>query len=386
MKNFLYITYVDYQENSFPGVQAKINGQIGALRAAGHHVDRINQFGSGAQLVDCDNSRCELFTAPLSRRFSILKAVKAAVSRRKYAGAYIRFQFFSEDMRRITRLLRKNGTKVILEIPTYPYDSELRQQGPKGEVKLLCDRLFRRSCGKNIDLIATFSDDKRIYGVPCMTIMNGLDYDLFPLREVRQPREDVLHLLVVASMQPWQGYDRLLKGMVDYYRQDRPVRVVAHLVGDGVELAGYQKIAAENGIEQYVRFYGQKDRESIRQIANQCDIAVGSLGSFRRPGVTRLSTLKSREYCALGFPSVNATQTDILDRDNPYCLYVPEDESAVDIEQVVDFYHRVYFKSGLTASQVAETVRQEAMRVSDSRVVFRCVIDYFENTAHNGGV
>lgn len=379
MHNFLYITYVDYRQKAFPGVEAKIDGQIGALRQAGYHVDRVNQFGAAAQLVNCVSGEAGLFEAA-SSRFAILAAVKAALSRKTYLGAYIRFQFFSEDVRRMLSLLKKQGVRVVLEIPTYPYDGELKQQGPKGYLKLLCDSLFKPACVRKIDRITTVSDDRQIFGVPCINILNGLDYSALPLRQVRQPDPQELHLIAVASMQPWQGYDRLLEGLADYYRQEQPVRVVAHLIGDGVSLPGYRKFVSSNGLEDCVHFYGQLDRQGIRRVADGCDLAVGALGTFRRGGVTKLSTLKSREYCALGFPSVNATPTDILDPNDPCCLYIPEDASPVDIPRVVEFYQDVYFRSGKTAEEVALSVREKAMALSDSAVVFRCVIDYFVNT------
>lgn len=377
MENILYITYVDYLENAFPGVQAKIASQIGALREAGYHVDLISQYGGAARLAGHGDQDHELFTFPLFRRFSILEATKAALSRRSYTGAYIRFQFFSEDVRRITALLKKHGAKVILEIPTFPYEQELHQQGLKGEIKLFCDRLFRKSCLKHIDRISYPIKYDTILGLPCISIRNGLDYASFPLRSVRQPEEDALHLLVVASMQPWQGYDRLLQGLAAYNSAPHQTRIVVHMIGDGTELPGYKKFASANGLDGSVIFYGRLDRDSIRSIADGCDLAVGSLGTFRRGGVTCLGTLKSREYCALGLPSVNATPTDILDPSDPFCLYIPEGGAPVDMEQIVEFYRDVYFRSGMTALEIAQSIRRKAMALSDSHVVFQPVIDYF---------
>lgn len=379
VKNILYITYVDYCQGAFPGVEDKIAGQMLAMREAGCHVDRVNQYARGAQLVDGETGAAELFEAGRFRRFSICKAVQAALRRRKYAAAYIRFQFFSEDVRRITALLHKSGARVVMEFPTYPYEGELHRQGWRGEIKLLCDRIFRRACTRNIDGFVTQAEEKAIYGVPCVHVLNGLDYSTHPLRSIRAPRPGEMHLAAVASMLPWHGYDRLLRGMADYYinKKSSDFNIVLHLVGDGRELALYRQIVAEGGLQDHVVFHGMQGGDALDAVMSGCDIAVGSLAAHRI-GLKKLSTLKSREYCAWGFPSINASPTDILSPDDPFCLFVPEDESPVDMAAAVAFYKRVYFEGGLTAMEIAQRIRSAAEAQSDVRAVFRPVIDFIQ--------
>lgn len=374
--NILYITYVDYQENAFPGVQAKIAGQIKVFQEAGFCVDRVNQYGNAAQLIDGTSLITERYQAGYSHRFSLFKAVQAAVRKKSYQGAYIRFQFFSEDVRQICSLLKRCGVKVLMEFPTYPYEAELHQQGAKGEVKLLCDRLYRYPCAKYIDAFVTQAEDEAIYGVPCIHVLNGLDYATHPLRNIRPVIPGEIHMAAVASMLPWHGYDRLLRGMAEYYREssDSCVNFVLHLVGSGKEISRYEEIVKEAQIGRHVVFHGMQGGNSLEQIVSGCDIAIGSLAAFRI-GLKKMSTLKSREYCAWGFPSVNATPTDILRSDDPYCLFVPEDESPVNMHAVEAFFHRVYFESGLDAQQIALEIRSAAERCSDVHAVFKPVID-----------
>ena len=374
MRNILYITYVDYFQGAFPGVETKIAGHIKTMAAAGFHVDRINQYGKAAQLLDMQTGKAELFESPLSRRFSLLKAVTAAMSRRSYTAAYIRFQFFSEDVRQITGLLKKSGTKVLMEFPTFPYEGELHQQGLKGEVKLLCDRMFRGLCAKNIHAFVTQAEDSSIYGVPCIYVLNGLDYEKHPLRQVRPADPNEAHLLAVASMLPWHGYDPVLEGLANYYENGGTMNFVLHLVGEGRELAKYRQIVADRHLDSHVVFHGMQGGEALNAIADGCDIAIGSLAAFRI-GLKKMSTLKSREYCAWGFPTVNATPTDILDADDPTCLFVPEDETPVDMEAVAAFYRRVYFESGMTARETARAIREKARSRSDVSAVFQPVLE-----------
>lgn len=372
-KSVLYITYVDYLENAFPGVQAKIAGQIEAMSSVGFNVERINQYGKQAQYNNKADGSSMLFDG-ISRRFAILNAVKTAVQKTHYTAAYIRFQFFSEDVRRIMSLLKKHGTKVFMEFPTYPYEGELHQQGNKGELKLFCDRLYRKSCARNIDYFVTQAEEEEaILGVPCIQVLNGLDYASHSLRNVQEPKKDEIHLIAVASMLPWHGYDRVLEGLVEYYKHKQDIHIILHLVGEGKELSRYKQIVRNAKIENNVIFYGMKGGKELDTIVDQCDIAIGSLAAFRI-GLKKMSTLKSREYCAWGFPTINATPTDILDMDDPCCLFVPEDESPVDMKDVVAFYQRVYFESELSAVQIATEIREKAANCSDVHTVFMPVI------------
>lgn len=378
MNYILYITYVDYLQGAFPGVEDKISGQMLAMREAGYHVDRVNQYGAQAQWINGETGSAEIFSTGRFRRFALCKAVRTALKKRNYTAAYIRFQFFSEDVRRITTMLHRSGAKVIMEFPTFPYEGELHRQGWRGEVKLFCDRIFRGTCARNIDAFVTQAENEYIYGVPCIHVLNGLDYSTHPLRNIRPARPGEMHLAAVASMLSWHGYDRLLRGMGEYYKNTKDaMNIVLHLVGEGRDLALYREIVKECNLENHVVFHGMQGGAALEEIVSGCDIAVGSLAAHRI-GLKKLSTLKSREYCAWGFPTINATPTDILRMDDPFCLFIPEDETPVDVQAMVDFYNRVYFESGLDAFEIARRIRTEAEARSDVRMVFQPVIDFIE--------
>lgn len=375
-KNVLYITYVDYKQGLFPGVEAKIAGQMEALQENGYCVDRINQYGKGAQMFCSDNTAQKQFPGFQLRRFSVVKAVYTALKLKSYVAAYIRFQFFSEDVRIILKMLRKHSVITIMELPTYPYEGELHQQGLKGEIKLLCDRIYRKSCAKYLNAFVTQAEVNEIYSVRCIKVLNGLDFSKHLMRDVTPALIDELHIAAVASMLPWHGYDRILRGMVDYYSNgENEVRVFLHLIGKGKELEKYRRIVEEGKISEYVVFHGMQGGLQLREIISECQIAAGSLAAFRI-GLKKLSTLKSREYCAWGFPTINATETDILDENDPFCMFVAEDETAISMEEVVRFYKRVYFESGLSEIEIAEKIRNAAIRCSDIRSTFKPVIDY----------
>lgn len=379
MKRILYITYVDYLQGAFPGVEAKIAGQMSAMAAADFEPHRIHQYGRDAQLLTPDGA-LQLFSGK-TRRFAIVNAVRSALSLYSYTAAYIRFQFFSEDVRQIAAMLQKAGTKVLMEFPTYPYEGELHQQGLRGIPKLICDRLFRYPCAKYIDAFVTQAEEPKIYGVPCIRVLNGLDFGKHPLREISQPERDTVRMAAVASMLPWHGYDRLIEGLAAYYQDpENQADFQLHLVGDGKELARYRQLVREHNLTDHVVFHGMQGGDALRSILSGCDIAIGSLGAHRI-GLKKLSTLKSREYCAWGLPSVNATPVDMLSPEDPFCLFVPEGEAPVDMKQVLAFHRRVYFERGMTPAQIAALIRSQAEQISDVHNVFLPVIHFIQRGA-----
>lgn len=378
--HILYITYRDYRGSSGSGAVHKIAGQCGVFQANGFRVDRVNPYGSSARLTDCGTGLFSQHASLLGKRWSVLRAVRAALAAETYAAAYIRFQFFSEDVRQLCRLLQKHGVTVLMEFPTYPYEGELRRQGLRGIPKLLCDRLFRHACAKYIDAFVTQAEAPSIWGVRCIQVLNGLDFTTRPMRVVSPAPEAEIHMAAVASMLPWHGYDRLLAGMTAYYHGgERELRFVLHLIGEGPELAKYRSAVRENRLQSHVIFHGTQSGDALQAAVSQCHLAIGSLGAHRI-GLKKLSTLKSREYCAWGLPSVNATATDILSAGDPFCLYVPEGEAPVDMEAVARFYRRVYFLSDLSAEEISSRIRQQAWERSDIHRVFLPVTEYIQRS------
>ena len=149
-----------------------------------------------------------------------------------------------------------------------------------------------------------------------------------------------LNLIGVAEIHQWHGFDRIIKGLAKYYSKHPDYIVKFHVVGyffsAEVETA-FKRIISDNHMENYVILYGKQHGKTLDRIFDWCDMGVGSLGRHR-VGIQQIKTLKNREYAARGIPFVySETDSDFDER--PYVLKVPADESPVDIQQVVDFYH-----------------------------------------------
>lgn len=376
MRRLVYITYIDYSKNSFSGVKHKIQGQIKAFTKVGYDVDLVTQYDDRAIVYYNRKEKERYYSYSHLKRFSILKAVKDLLKKNEYEVAYIRFQFFSEDVFQILKELKQNKTKILVEIPTYPYEQELHNQGIKGEIKLLCDKLYRKRC---VNLINTFVSPcpvKSIYGRQSIKICNGYDYSKEAVLNNTLHR-DSISLLAVASMFPSHGYDRVIKGIANYYAQGGKRKIVFHIVGDGPCLKEYKELVSTFKLEFQVIFHGNQTGENLRAIVSKCNIAIGALASFRA-NIYYLSTLKSREYSAWGLPSINCTKTDIIDENDPLHLYIEENENPVNISEIINFFERIYYRSGMPINVIANRIRRQAMFKSSIDTAYNPILEYLK--------
>lgn len=236
----------------------------------------------------------------------------------------------------MVRYMKKYGAKVVMEIPTYPYDSEYESQGMNKQI--FFDRLFRKSLAKQLDAIVTFSDYDHIFGQKTIKISNGIDFESVKMKSRINDTSKELNLIGVAEIHEWHGFDRIVKGLADYYSKPQEYIVRFHVVGyffsSDIENE-FKKIITDNHMEDYVILYGKKHGEDLDQIFAKCDFGVGSLGRHR-VGIDKIKTLKNREYAARGIPFIYS-ETDSDFDSKPYVLIAPPDESPIDIQRIIDF-------------------------------------------------
>ncbi|MBR6285411.1 MAG: glycosyltransferase family 1 protein, partial [Bacteroidaceae bacterium] len=211
------------------------------------------------------------------------------------------------------------------------------------KLALQIDKLFRYRLATTTDAIVTFTDDERIFGQRTIRISNGIDFSKIPLREATQSGDGTLHVIGVAEVHYWHGFDRFVKGMGEYYRNGGKRNIVFHIVGEvGREILegnenseGLLPIIGEYGIADRVVMHGPLYGSELDRVFSQCSFAVASLARHRS-GITSIKTLKNREYAARGFAFVySETDTD-FDR-MPYVCKVSPDETPVDIERIIKF-------------------------------------------------
>lgn len=354
----LFLLFHGFQ--AYNGISKKIRYQIDAMKSCGADVRtcyyEVQPDGHRQWLVD-DEVIADLgisITAKLKKRIDFSPIVKY-VKREKIQFVYIRSNHNANPFTiHFVKQLKRLGIKVVMEIPTYPYDHEYLGR----ERELYIDRLFRKQLSKHLDRIVTFSNDETIFGCPTIRISNGIDFNSIPLRTLPTNRkENEIHLIAVAEIHFWHGFDRLIHGLGKYYQTNPTTQVYLHLVGEFFGAREKEEILTPiktYGLEKYVICYGNQSGEALNNIFNQCDFAIGSLARHRS-GITHIKTLKNREYAARGFGFIYSETDDDFEQ-MPYILKVPADESPIDLPQLITFYQQL--------SLSPETIRNSILHLS----------------------
>ena len=369
----LFLVYHGFSDES--GISKKIHYQVKGLQQNGHEVHLcyydfdprghrcryvgnkvIADYGTGA--LAAIRSRTQL---DCIYNYCAVNAIEMVYARS--------FMNANPILVRLFHKLTKRGIKCITEIPTYPYDSEFKGYPLKYKIPLYIDKLFRKALAKKMEAIVTFSNEETIFGKRTICISNGIDLDSIPIHNPKKQND--IHLIAVAEIHYWHGFDRLVAGMGEYYKLNPDARkVFFHVVGweddRGTTSNGYltvEQTAKKYNIGQYVVNHGKLFGDKLDEVFNQCVFAIGSLGRHRS-GITNIKTLKNREYAARGIPFIYS-ETDNDFEDKPYIIKAPADESPVNISQIIDFIDT----HDVNPTEIRNTVEHLSWRFQMEKVV-----------------
>lgn len=346
----LFLVYHGFDEAS--GITKKVQAQVKGLRQNGHEVHicsyDVRADGHRCRFVDGEmiaDYGCGTWAAIIQRidyrclyRYCISHQIDLIYTR-SYMNA-------TPPLVWLFKRLRKAGVRSVMEIPTYPYDHEFDAYDRNQRMRLRVDQLCRHKLAAQMEAVVTFSDEEKIFGQRTIRISNGVDFDAIPLHDTLLDTSHEVHLIAVAEVHSWHGFDRLVHGLGEYYKKNNwnPDRkVYFHLVGyvwpaemEGTSMTpGIAPYIREYGIEKYVEFHGKLFGEELTAVFNRCSFAIGSLARHRS-GITNIKTLKNREYACRGIPFIYSEQDSDFDH-QPYVLKAPADETPIDVDAILDF-------------------------------------------------
>ncbi|GAA0884306.1 glycosyltransferase family 4 protein [Sphingobacterium siyangense subsp. cladoniae] len=361
----LFLVFHGFSEHN--GISKKIWGQINGLKAIG--VDVILSYYS----VEADGSRVwkvgneilvDFGRGPIAkiRKRIDYRAISEYVQKNKFQLIYIRSDHNANPFTlNMVKMMRLSGAKVLMEIPTYPYDQEyvtLRMR-----LELAVDRLYRKKLAKQLDAFVTFSDARTIFGQRAISISNGIDFSAIPVRKPQEGAEKrTIHLLGVAEIHYWHGFDRLVRGLGIYKQSHADCQIIFHLVGQFSgerERSSILEPIAEFNLQQNVVLHGPLWGEELDAMFNLADFAIGSLGRHRS-GIQVIKTLKNREYAARGIPFIYSESDADFDG-QPYVLKASPDESAIDITKILEFLKKEKFDPACIRNSILDLSWAEQM-------------------------
>ena len=378
----LFLVYHGFSDYS--GISKKIHYQVKGLRENGHDV-RLCYYGFAENGHSCRYINDQVIKdygkgkwAGLRQRTDY-RCIYDYCINEKIEFIYARcFQNANPWLIHFFKKLKKAGIHAVTEIPTYPYDGEFAGATGKQRMGFIVDKMFRIKLYRYMDAMVTFSDAKEIFGQRTINISNGVDFDSIPLHnyQVSGSHPSALHFIGVAEVHYWHGFDRLIAGLGEYYKNVRckkeEVRdVYFHIVGGiwsgdmygSAYAPGIQTLIDQYAIHDKVILHGQMFGQPLDDLFNQCVFAIGSLGRHRN-GITVIKTLKNREYATRGLPFIYSEQDSDFDG-QPYVLKAPADESPVDILQILDFLE----DQPMTAIEIRKSVEHLTWKIQMQKVL-----------------
>ncbi len=281
-------------------------------------------------------------------------------------------------MRKVLEKIRKVNprVKIVIEIPTYPYDAEYQKSKFK-QMLLWKDKHNRVRMKEFIDYYAILTEEQEVFGIPTVKIENGIDVANIIPKKYIVSTGSVIHMCAIAMFKEWHGYERLFYGLRSYYKNGGKRNIICHFVGKGSELPVYEKIVQEEHLEEHVKFYGFLSGEELENIYNKSSIALSTFGMYKI-GLNLSCALKTREAVARGIPMITGCPTDIFTgQDYKYYLEFPNDDSELDIQKIVDFYDKIYMEEN--GEDVVRNIRKYAFETIDMAKCMKNVIEFFKS-------
>lgn len=370
----IYLQNSKYHKENKTGIYKKILGQINAIKSNG---------------IECS----EIIQNDYRNKNSIIAAI---IHRLPFTNTSPRWEFLPEFedvdylyfrrpsvitrfMRTVLRTVHERNPqiKVIMELPTYPYDHELA--GFLNKTLLWKDRYNRKHLNGAIDRIAVIDPTrsiKEIWGIPAIPFLNGIDVESLPLRDPKG--SDGIHMLGVAYFSKWHGYERVINGMHNYYLNGGKEQVFFDLVGEGPELEKYMVLAKKFKLDERVIFHGKKTGNELNQIFNNAAIGVIGLNWYKY-GYKIIGDLKSREYLSRGLPILVAGTLDVeLVEKMKYIFNTEMSDEPIEIEAVIEFCRNIYGEKK-TSREIAGEIREYAKRTIDMKIVMKDIISYIQD-------
>ena len=280
--------------------------------------------------------------------FGQFDKINKQLQNNKYDVLYFRFHyFFSLGMIKFFKKIKKYNpsVRIYMELPCYPFEIE------KGNTlidkgRYLQNSLFVPLLKKYVTKIVTFAELREIWGVPAITISNGYyDPELqkiiddMPDRLNEGPQNE-FQMAMVAWFTVGHAPEILISSLIEYYSKAQTKNVLVHLIGKDGNLTNCRALVKKYSLEDKVIFHGEKPTREIVNILSKVHVCVGTLGLHRKNIVVD-SSLKSREYAAMGMPMILRTRDLDMSPSLFFVKYFPEPESLLDINEIMNFYEEL---------------------------------------------
>lgn len=326
------LTYLAiYDQKKFPGIHKKISGFVSVAK----------KMGLAANLSNIEGVSAIGRLLGLAKEIAVVKNSKLIIRWPAYGG----FLLFLPVI-----LARLSGSFVVADVPT-PRVVALteiasgNQNFFKKSLSLLAVALDGPWVLWPVNRVIQYAEESSYFSFlnksRTYLMGNGIDLSSIPLKVNPEASSKKVQLIAVANVESWHGYDRVIQGIAAYREKFKDeLAVTFSIVGEGGEIPKLKELAAALKLESEVFFLGKVDGDALFALYDTANIAIGSLGLHRK-GLTSASSLKDREYCAVGLPFVASGFDCDFSPTYPYRYSISLTDDALDIEKLLDWYRGI---------------------------------------------
>ena len=350
--NIIYISQVDF-DNKNDGVAKKVLTQLKAFTKLGIDADYfdyseriacVNYINSVAKKVDRKRG--------FLKRTVFWKSINCYLKDKSYDYAYIRYPYFDKRVLEVAKTLRSHGTRIILEVPSFPIKFSLLPL--KEKMLFMIDYFYQKKVTHYIDdIIYIGNETDNIFGKKGKRIYNGIPDAVLEIGQTGFNYDfKSINMIAVSSMTSSHGYERIIRGIYNYYHTNGPKKNInLYLVGSGRSEKQYRYLVKKYCLNERVSFCGPLCGKKLEELFEVATIGLGCFGLYKN-GSNDVSSLKAKEYLMRGLPFVNSGYEIGIDNDFEFQLAIPNNSAPVDIDKVIDFVDRIakYDKKTISAN------------------------------------
>lgn len=351
----------------------KFDDQISAVTNLGYSCVYI-ALDDGGNVYRIENEKRSILTKipfhsiPLIHQFAeyttIYNMAKKIVQEEEFDFVYVRNAPMVPNYSSMMKVLKKNCRNVVVEIPTFPSSQEVSK-----EKRLWIKAIYpfmnyiEKKSAKSVTLYTLIGlPANEFHGVPAINIYNGTNINGYS-KHIARKKDGAVHMIALAGMAHYHGYDRVIMGMANYYQSVEASAhpFYLHLVGPDADgsLEKWMALVKELNLDKYVIREGAMNGSLLDDMFNKCDIGCGAMAGFRRSTHVDFD-LKNAEYLSRGIPFICCQFSDSFEYNIPHCYSdIKECDDPIDINKIVNFALKE-----IDEENVADQMREFASELS----------------------
>ena len=344
--NALFVANTELNKNE--GIYKKILAQAKGLKNVVGNGWLLTKNGHGTKVHDFQNETATICGT------NILDKAKEIIREKKIGVVYVRHMLPSMKLILLLRWMKKKNVFIFYEIPTYPYYAEQFRTAIRKHraiAKLTLDTIFWPFIYRYISkLVVIKSNSKAKTYEKMIEITNGADVDSIIPKQNSVSSKSKISMVAVGTIYPYHGYDRMLRGLKEYNSKEGRIPIEFHIVGQSKTIDDLKKQSDEFLLDN-VFFHGVKSTSELNEMYSGFDIGVGSVALFRRNADID-TTIKVIEYYCRGVVVLTSGISPMDKYDKDYTIHVRNDDSPIDITEIVDEYNKISQDKLLKISEI----------------------------------